>query len=72
MKRPRVTGSQPISSTILRMISTGRLSRVGVIVCVRHVAHGAGDDTVLHRLYGRSEDVFGSNSFGILAVGSIS
>lgn len=70
-KKPIVTGLQPISSTILRMISIGRLSRVGVIVCVGHVAHGGGGDTVLHRLYGRSEGRAESFSSGILAVGSI-
>ena len=68
MKRPMVTGSQPIFSTILRMISTGRLSRFGVIVCVGHVLHGGGGDTVLHRLYGRGEDLAGSFSSGITAV----
>lgn len=66
MKRPIATGSQPISSTILRMISTGRLSRVGVIVCAGLVRHGG--DTVLHRLYGRGEDLAGSFSSGITTV----
>ena len=71
MKEPIVTGHQPISSTILRMISTGRLSRVRVIVCVGHVAHGGDGDTILHRLYVRSEDRAGLFSSCILAVGSI-